>query len=70
MNRYIPESDISPFSFAKIAVDKIFSGNQYIVTLRDIWSEWLECFSVPNKVETVSFLLVEEIFTRFATHSS
>ena len=66
------ESDVPPFPFAKIAVDicgpypQTTSGNQYIVTFIDIYSGWPECFPVPNKkAETVSHLLMEEVFPRF-----
>ena len=70
----IQECDLPPFPFAKLALDisgpypKTHSGNQYIVTFKDMYSGWPEGFAVPNKKgETVVHLLIDEIFPRFGT---
>ena len=69
---HMQECDLPPFPFAKLALDisgpypKTHSGNQYIVTFIDMYSDWPEAFAVPNKkAETVVHLLVDEIFPRF-----
>ena len=62
----------SPFPFAKLAIDisgpypKTHSGNQYMVTIIDVYSGWPEAFAVPNKkAETVAHILIDEIFPRY-----
>lgn len=46
--------------------NKTLSRNQYIVLFIDIYSRWSEGFPIRNKKsESVSHLLVKEIFTRF-----
>lgn len=64
---------MSPFHFIKIGLDisgtysETLSRNQYIVTFIDMYPGWSEAFAVPNKkTQTIAYLLVDEIFPKFA----
>jgi len=67
----LQETDISPFPFAKIAVDlsgpypTSLSGNRYIISFIDIYSGYPECFPVPDKsAANIVQLLLDEIIPR------
>ena len=67
----VQESDMSPYPFAKIAIDlsgsypETMSGNKYIIGFIDIYSGYPEAFAVKDKkAETVAHLLMEEIIPR------
>ena len=68
----IQETEVPPFSFAKIGLDlsgpypQSLSGNKYIVGFVDLYSGWPEAFAVPDKTAaTIAHLIIEEIFPRF-----
>lgn len=67
----LQETDIPPFPFAKIAVDlsgpypTSLSGNRYIITFLDLYSNYPEAFAVPDKsAANIVQLLLDEIIPR------
>ena len=42
-------------------------GNSYILVVADLFTRWMEAFSIPNQeASTVSNVLVDEVFMRYA----
>ena len=67
----IQETGIPPFPFASIGIDMTgpyktsLSGNQYLVTIIDKYSGWVEAFPVPDKsATTIVEILLEQIIPR------
>ena len=67
----IQETGIPPFPFASIGIDMTgpyktsLSGNQYLVTIIDKYSGWVEAFPIPDKsATTIVEILLEQIIPR------
>ena len=64
--------DISPFAWAKCAIDvsgpypTSLSGNKYIVSFIDLFSGYPEAFACPDKsAQTIAHLIIDELFPRY-----
>ena len=69
------ETDIPNFSLEKVSMDlsgpygETPRGNQYIVSFVDWLTNWPEAYAIPDeKAQTVSELILTEIFIRYGSH--